>query len=369
MRTDRRILLLCLGLLACDSAFVPNAPTTAIGSRLVTGDTAAPLAGVGYFAGCMAILIDTRLAVTAAHCVENRRPQDARLLLGSNINQPRNSLAVLQIEPHPNYVAVTRAFDVALLRLGVDAGVPPLPVIDALPSLTDLQVQPLQLAGFGASGSGSRSADGQRQALAVDAASVEAQRVAVQTPGGRCFGDNAAALVYTDPGGTLLLAGLSANTTTADCSGQTLVARLDTLVDFLGVIPRTPAHSSPVAGSPDSLAGSACEKVTAAGQCNGDAVLYCKDGKLEQQSCSVGAAHCVWSYAEQRFGCGVAPDSAAQAACGGSSYSGRCDSNVSVWCRDGNQLVRDDCSSVGKLCGYNAALGYFDCLAPGTAPG
>jgi hypothetical protein len=364
MRT--KILFGCwLGLVGCTSGINPNLSHTGVTPRSASGQTAAPLAGVGFYAGCMATVVDTRRALTAAHCVQNSLPGAHLLLLGSDINLPKYRLPVLSIVPHPQFNPTTRAFDVALLNLGVDAGVPPLPVLDRLPD--DLSGQVLQVAGYGASGSGTRGVSGALQGLGGPVSAVDAQTVHWDNDGTHCFGDTAAPLIYADLAGNLLLAALASSTSAGDCSGETLGTRLDVVAGDFNLPTAPPAQTSPTPSAPSRPAGD-CGSLTERGQCMGDRLLYCDSSQLSAvQDCSATGAHCVWSYADQHFACGAAPDSAGQAACAGASFAGRCIDTLSVWCQNGNRLVQDDCAAVHKLCGYNAALGYYDCLAPGTS--
>ena len=48
--------------------------------------------------------------------------------------------------------------------------------------------------------------------------------------------------------------------------------------------------------------------------------------------------------------------------CHGETYAGRCDANTVVWCDQGSQVQKLDCTPKGKVCGFSSTKQYFMCL-------
>jgi hypothetical protein len=359
------MLLLLQALWSCQAAtrWDPNSPVTQINDRVAVGATAGTLASVGFYNSCMATVIDPLRALTAAHCVQGQNPAAASFLLGGDIGIPQISLPVLSFTVHPQY-AGTAAHDLAILNLGVSAPVPPAAVLDHL--TPDAVGNPLVVAGFGASLGGSRNQSGVLQTLTSDLQALTDRVITLDNANAPCFGANGAPLFLTDVENNLLLVGIASYTTTADCSGLTGATRLDTEAAFLQVTPATAAQTAPAA-PPDAAAtptaNTGCGKETARGRCRGDVVIFCANNTVTQRNCSALNAHCAWSYVGQNFACAAAADPIASGPCAGASFNGRCDGQFSVWCYNNTKLIRDDCAAAHKLCGYNARLGYYDCLA------
>jgi hypothetical protein len=172
-----------------------------------------------------------------------------------------------------------------------------------------------------------------------------------------------------------------------DCATQGLVCAAD-----------------PTTGANGCRAESAgCGAVTAAGECNGDLVLWCDEGVLQQFDCGHYGASCgAWAEAgffwcdcsgaafqPGCFGslglaqcrddgwlevadcsalggtCGAGDQGRAACVgegCGGETFLGRCAGESIVWCED--RLVRTlDCASGGLTCAWDLGGGFYNCLA------
>lgn len=98
---------------------------------------------------------------------------------------------------------------------------------------------------------------------------------------------------------------------------------------------------------PGAEGGGACGGVTYTGECQGDAVVWCEGGALQQVDCAAKGKVCGWQDDTIGNNCLDAPTSA----CGDLTYQGRCEGAVLSWCEnDAVQTV--DCGADGRTCGW-----------------
>ena len=130
----------------------------------------------------------------------------------------------------------------------------------------------------------------------------------------------------------------------------------------------------------DPQQSNACGNVSFEGECAGSTLRYCENGTIQEIACSSDGWTCGWSDANGYNDCVQTdpaqtqqeppaqqdPPAQQEPACGGVSYEGECDGSVLRYCTQDN-VVQDDCAAMGLACGWNAAAGYFDCLAPEPA--
>ncbi|GEM_PF-4225605 len=127
-----------------------------------------------------------------------------------------------------------------------------------------------------------------------------------------------------------------------------------------------------------------CGSVTTVGCCVGEVLFRCNQGELAIENCSSGpGATCGWSLSQKRYMCGeqgfdtsltwprecpsiTQPDvvsDAPSSLCQDVPFAGCCLGN-SVWYCDSNGLHQVSCAGNPPpydVCGWNSALGYYDC--------
>ena len=355
------VLWLCGGAMACSAGAVAHSDPSSntFGVRSASGLTLGQAPFLGSYLGCMAVVIDARTALTAAHCVQGHQAGDDTFVLGPDLANPVRVIAVTKIIVHPSYDGA-RANDLALLVLGIDAQVPAATVIDAL---KDTFVgYPLSALGYGASVAGGRGPTTRAQTLSWNVARLQTQSIVLNLAAPPCFGDNAAPILYQDPAGALFLVGIGSSTSTPDCQGALAAVRLDTQLGFLQVTPKTPALFEP--SVPQLVAQDDCGQETSTGRCQNDTLIYCQSNRVQTQDCTANGNHCVWSFADQFYTCDAAQKGVVASSCAGESVQGRCDDHTLVYCLDGGTVQREDCTVSGKQCGYDLRLGTNACLAP-----
>lgn len=124
------------------------------------------------------------------------------------------------------------------------------------------------------------------------------------------------------------------------------------------------ANARPCPGAP-----STCGALTSEGVCSADRLSRCNEGQVETIDCQARGTKCGWDDVLQRNGCLASTPSPAPESngCGGLTYEGTCAGDALSWCESG-ELRTQDCAAQGKVCGWNAAQGYNDCVAPAATP-
>jgi hypothetical protein len=114
-------------------------------------------------------------------------------------------------------------------------------------------------------------------------------------------------------------------------------------------------------GSDDGVSGDdepvdPCDGITWEGVCDGTVAIWCESGELVAYDCALDDQICGYTGSEYGNYC-MQPDDP----CGGYTYEGTCEGNVTVWCEDG-QVRREDCSNSGTTCTYDDIESYYDCV-------
>jgi hypothetical protein len=111
------------------------------------------------------------------------------------------------------------------------------------------------------------------------------------------------------------------------------------------------------AADPAEPGGSACGAVSYTGECQGDTLVWCQGGAIEQYDCASKGKVCAWQDDTVGYNCLEAPTSG----CGTLTYQGACDGTMLSWC-EGEAVQTVDCAGSGQICGWqNGELGY-NCL-------
>jgi secreted trypsin-like serine protease len=143
---------------------------------------------------CTGTLIAPRVVLTAAHCLDNRRPSDLRVLVGSS-RDTGTLLDVDEARVHPSWDPSTQRFDIALLRLTAPALVAPTSVATLEPSTfvgTDVR-----LVGFGLDES---ATSGRKRSGTAHVSSIDSEVFRyVPGPSMSCGGDSGGP-VFVDGG-------------------------------------------------------------------------------------------------------------------------------------------------------------------------
>lgn len=212
------------------------------------------LCGARLPAFCTGALIAPRAILTAAHCLEGRRPADYRAFFGSVVDGPGRSLDVVATAVHPAYDALTGANDVAVLTLGRASAVVPV----SMASLVDdtLVGRTVRLVGFGRDDTG---ATGTARAGTAVVTSLEAGvfRYA-PSPANTCGGDSGGPTFY-DPGDGERLVGVTRSGDDA-CASFGTATRIDAVADFVAaaVLATASAPSPTIFGVGLDQCGSTC---------------------------------------------------------------------------------------------------------------
>ncbi len=96
--------------------------------------------------------------------------------------------------------------------------------------------------------------------------------------------------------------------------------------------------------------------------------VECGDGfECVDGSCvGVEADPCVDVECGDGFEC-VDGECLAEGPCGGIKFEGCCDDNVLTWCT-GDEIMTQDCSAEGGVCGWEAFIGSYHCHGEGEDP-
>lgn len=341
---------------------------------------------IGSFATCSGTLITPTWVITAKHC--NLATSSREFCVGYDPAAPDQCFAPRRIIDHPDV-------DMTLVELTED-------VRTRLPDLTPLGVmldrmgsewigRRAEAAGYGETETGSL---GTRYFTAEPIVSLDNGYVTIDGQGRRgvCFGDSGGPVLIIADDGAIRVAGVLSNGDES-CLGRDNFTRTDLHTDWI----------EQYTGSLDGGGDQACGEIGRAGHCEQDRAVWCGNGRIQTQDCSLGES-CGWDEAEGGFRCITGPDpcegfdsfggcegnvarwcdngvprardcSACNQACAvtpdtlgaycvddacqGLGYLGRCDGNVAEWC-EGGQISRRDCSVLGQTCGLvDDQVGYY----------
>src|SRR5215831_12935179 len=116
----KRTALLAVFLIGCGSAPSENVETTGENRESIVGGTATsayPAVGALTKNGspfCSGTLIAPRKVATAAHCLSGMSISGMRFAFGPNAFSPTSSIAIVAIQPHPQYNAQSITNDIGV---------------------------------------------------------------------------------------------------------------------------------------------------------------------------------------------------------------------------------------------------------------
>jgi hypothetical protein len=282
---------------------------------------------------CTGTFVTANWVLTAAHCLSVSSPAlrlPAPAPIVPVIRQVRHSrvdVALLQIDTPPDDAAIEAS---------------PIGVADA--SSVNLAVGDIvEMTGYGLNES---RQTGELRFLLEAVTATDASAITVDGfgQGGGCRGDSGGPLLARGSDGEALIAGIlsfGSATCRDDDTFVPLAPLRDWIASVVGALP-----------TPDED----CGTLTEAGRCFSGSAVWCRDGALAHEACSLGK-RCGWDTAHSGFRC-VDP---ATDVCAGVDSAGACRQNAAVSCRDG-QLVSDACGAC-QVCRIDGATGRPRCEA------
>jgi V8-like Glu-specific endopeptidase len=212
------------------------------------------LCGAPATAFCSGTLVAPRAILTAAHCLEGRRPADYRTFFGSVVGGPGDTLDVVAAAVHPAYDVATGANDVAVLTLAKPSAVAPAEIALAIDDA--LVGRSVRLVGFGVDDAGATGTARTGEAVVT---SLEAGLFRyAPSPANTCGGDSGGP-TYLDDGGGERLVGVTRSGDEA-CASFGTATRVDAVADFVSaaVLATSSAPSPSIYDAARDLCASTC---------------------------------------------------------------------------------------------------------------
>ncbi len=279
---------------------------------------------------CTGTVVGPRTVVTAAHCVENQDPSQISFGFGPSAGQIEAELKVALAVTHPEWDSQQLANDIAVITLGEDAPVEPIPLNK---SMDDSWIgRKVTLVGYGVSDGPSQTGAGIKREVTVTIDQLEPTTLHYTTTNGQtaCNGDSGGP-AYADEGGELVIAGITSYGD-QNCKEYGVYTRVDAFLGFVeeqiaaagsgpsdpsdpgvdpndpgvdpndpGVDPNDPGvdPNDPGVDPSDPGAGAGCNGETWEGRCEGDMVIWCENDQVYGEECLM----CGWIDSEGYYGC------------------------------------------------------------------
>jgi len=300
------------------------------GAPIVNGQETSdyPEAGVLLMQGqafCTGTLVAPRSVLTAGHCVDGQDASQFTFGIGASQDQLDTELSVVGAVQHPQFDMQQLVNDVAVVTLGEDAPIAPMPMN---PSMDQSWIgKPVTLVGYGVDDGPSQSNAGIKRMVTVTIDQVDPTTLHYTTQQGQtaCNGDSGGP-AFSDEGGQLVVAGITSYGD-QNCQQYGVYTRVDAYLDFIN------------------------EQIQAGGGQGGGG-----QGGAGQGGNGQGGS----GASDPGIGGSGAGDPGGDPGgdnCFGVTYEGECDGDTVLWCENG-ELMWQDC----MVCGYNPQEGYYDCV-------
>ena len=291
---------------------------------------------------CSGTVVDSRVVVTAQHCVQGRNPNKTLIGFGEQPGAEAQYLPVSAFYPHPDE-------DFAVVILGLDA----VQVVDGLEPIAmnreNLNSDWIGTMVDGAGYGNTYSNETGRFFASVEISRVRPHRLTVDGNGlqGLCYGDSGGPVIYQADADTPPVVLGTEQWGSSSCVDKDHLSRVDKLAAWVDELLAQPL--------PEPL--SECGDVDYFGYCDGNKVFWCATDYLRNKNCEEQGSVCGFMGNEWGYDC--LPGS-----CGEVDYLGQCDGDSLSWCRYSG-LGQQNCADQGLACVWrNDETGYAcdDCF-------